>query len=85
MVEQSHDRRSRSPLVGQEGDINDAVIENIVEEDSSNGDEEEGKLKILGKKFFNYQLPQISCFLFKFCLWWYCNFLDSCFWSSIKS
>ena len=48
MVEQqSHDRRSRSPLVDLEGDIKDAVIDNIVEEDSSNGDEEEGKLKIL--------------------------------------
>ena len=47
VVERSHDRRSHSPLVGQEGDINDAVIDNIVEEDSSNGDEEEGKLKIL--------------------------------------
>lgn len=47
MVGRSHDRRSRSPLVGQEGDIKDAVIDNIVEEDSSNGDEEEGKLKIL--------------------------------------
>lgn len=43
MVEQSHDRRSCSPLVGQEGDINDAVIDNIVEEDSSNG-EDEGSL-----------------------------------------
>lgn len=48
MVEQqSHDRRSHSPLVDLEGDIKDAVIDNIVEEDSSNGDEEEGKLKIL--------------------------------------
>jgi hypothetical protein len=36
-------------LVGLEGDINDAVIDNIVEEESSNGDEEEGKWKILGK------------------------------------
>ena len=45
MVEQSHDQRSHSPLVGLEGDINDAVIDNIVEEESSNGDEEEGKLK----------------------------------------
>ena len=42
MVEQSHDRHSRSPLVGQEGDINDVVIDNIVEEDSSNGEEDEG-------------------------------------------
>ena len=35
LMESSHDSRSRSPLVGQEGDINDTVIDNIVEEDSS--------------------------------------------------
>ena len=38
---------SRSPLVGQEGDINDTVIDNIVEEDSSVEDDEEGEIMIL--------------------------------------
>ena len=47
LIEQSHDPRSHSPLVGQEGDINDAVIDIIVEEDSSNGEEEEGDLQLI--------------------------------------
>lgn len=34
ILEHSRESGSRSPLVGQEGDINDAVIDNIVEEDS---------------------------------------------------
>ena len=40
LLEPSHDSRSHSPLVGQEGDINDAVIDNIVEEDSSVEDDD---------------------------------------------
>lgn len=42
-----HSRDSRSPLVGQEGDINDAVIDNIVEEDSSVEDDDEGMYTLI--------------------------------------
>ena len=42
VIERSRDPRSRSPLVGQEGDINDAVIDNIVDEDSTIGDDYDG-------------------------------------------
>ena len=46
---------SRSPLVGQEGDINDTVIDNIVEEDSSVEDDEEGEI-VAVCFIFNWQL-----------------------------
>lgn len=43
LMEQSRDSASRAPLVGQEGDINDVVIDELIEEDSSAEEEEEGK------------------------------------------
>ena len=49
-----HSRDSRSPLVGQEGDINDTVIDNIVEEDSSVEDDEEGE-RVCSVLHFNQQ------------------------------
>ena len=42
LLEHSRDSDSRSPLVGQEGDINNAVIDELVEEDSSAGEDDEG-------------------------------------------
>ena len=56
VIERSRDPRSRSPLVGQEGDINDAVIDNIVDEDSTIGDDYEGNelIMLLGIAWSRY-------------------------------
>lgn len=79
MVEQSHDQRSHSPLVGLEGDINDAVIDNIVEEESSNGDEEEGKLETFWKNGiptpFICEGRRGGIIIFLGCYFWSLNFL----------